>query len=84
MAVRKHTGLAMAGIPFEVVPGVTTAVAAELAGIPVTHRGLASGFLVIAGHTAAQVDAALEAFDRMACRWSFSWAWAYGGSLLRS
>jgi uroporphyrin-III C-methyltransferase/precorrin-2 dehydrogenase/sirohydrochlorin ferrochelatase len=54
--------LAMSGISFEVVPGVTTAVAApELAGIPVTHRGLASGFLVIAGHTAAQVDAALEA-----------------------
>ena len=54
--------LAIAGIPFDVVPGVTTAVAApELAGIPVTHRGLASGFLVIAGHTAAQVDAALEA-----------------------
>src|SRR5262245_66525696 len=54
--------LALAGIPCEVVPGVTTAVAApELAGIPVTHRGLASGFLVIAGHTAAQVDAALEA-----------------------
>ncbi len=45
--------LAMAGIPFEVVPGVTTAVAApELAGIPVTHRGVASGFLVLAGHTA--------------------------------
>ena len=44
--------LAMAGIPFEVVPGVMTAVAFELAGIPVTHRGLASGFLVIAGHTA--------------------------------
>ena len=54
--------LAMAGIPFDVVPGVTTAVAApELAGIPVTHRGLASGFLVIAGHTSAQVDAVLEA-----------------------
>ena len=54
--------LAVAGIPFDVVPGVTTAVAApELAGIPVTHRGLASGFLVIAGHTSAQVDAALEA-----------------------
>ena len=44
--------LAMAGVPFEVVPGVTTAVAApELAGIPVTHRGIASGFLVLAGHT---------------------------------
>ena len=54
--------LAMAGIPFEVVPGVTTAVSApELAGIPVTHRGLASGFLVLAGHTSAQVDATLEA-----------------------
>jgi uroporphyrin-III C-methyltransferase/precorrin-2 dehydrogenase/sirohydrochlorin ferrochelatase len=54
--------LAMAGISFDVVPGVTTAVAApELAGIPVTHRGLASGFLVIAGHTATQVDAALAA-----------------------
>ena len=37
--------LAHAGIPFEVVPGVTTAVAAaELAGIPVTHRGVASRF----------------------------------------
>ena len=54
--------LAMAGISFEVVPGVTTAVAVpELAGIPVTHRGLASGFLVLAGHTAAQVDDTLSA-----------------------
>jgi uroporphyrin-III C-methyltransferase/precorrin-2 dehydrogenase/sirohydrochlorin ferrochelatase len=54
--------LALAGIPFEVVPGVTTAVAApELAGIPVTHRGLASGFLVLAGHTSAQVDDTLGA-----------------------
>jgi uroporphyrin-III C-methyltransferase/precorrin-2 dehydrogenase/sirohydrochlorin ferrochelatase len=50
--------LAMAGIPVEVVPGVTTAVAApEIAGIPVTHRGLASGFLVVAGHTPASLDA---------------------------
>jgi len=49
--------LAMAGIPCEVVPGVTTAVAAaELAGIPVTHRGVASGFLVLSGHAG-------EAFD---------------------
>jgi uroporphyrin-III C-methyltransferase/precorrin-2 dehydrogenase/sirohydrochlorin ferrochelatase len=52
--------LAMAGIPFEVVPGVTAAVAApELAGIPVTHRGLASGFLVLAGHSRATLDRAL-------------------------
>ena len=49
--------LAMAGIACEVVPGVTTAVAApELAGIPVTHRGIASGFLVLAGHTSEMVD----------------------------
>lgn len=43
--------LADAGVPFEIVPGVTTAVAAPaLAGIPVTHRGLASGFVVVSGH----------------------------------
>ena len=43
--------LRKAGIPFEVIPGVTSAVAAPaLAGIPVTHRGLASGFVVVSGH----------------------------------
>jgi uroporphyrin-III C-methyltransferase/precorrin-2 dehydrogenase/sirohydrochlorin ferrochelatase len=43
--------LAHAGVPFEVVPGVTSAVAAAaLAGIPVTHRGLASAFVVVSGH----------------------------------
>ena len=56
--------LAHAGIPFEVVPGVTTAVAApELAGIPVTHRGMASGFLVLAGQTGDALDATLEAIQ---------------------
>ncbi len=40
-----------AGIEFEVVPGVTSAVAAPAyAGIPVTHRELASAFMVITGH----------------------------------
>ena len=40
-----------AGVAYEVVPGVTTAVAAPaLAGIPVTHRGLATGFVVVSGH----------------------------------
>ena len=53
--------LVNAGVPFEVVPGVTTAVAAPaLAGIPVTHRGIASGFLVLAGHTSENVDDALR------------------------
>lgn len=44
--------LAAAGVPFEVVPGVSSAVAAPaLAGIPVTHRGTASAFLVVSGHS---------------------------------
>jgi uroporphyrin-III C-methyltransferase/precorrin-2 dehydrogenase/sirohydrochlorin ferrochelatase len=43
--------LAAAGITFHVIPGVTSAIAAPaLAGIPVTHRTLASGFAVITGH----------------------------------
>jgi uroporphyrin-III C-methyltransferase/precorrin-2 dehydrogenase/sirohydrochlorin ferrochelatase len=54
--------LAEAGIPFEVVPGVTSAVAAaELAGIPVTHRGVAAAFVVLAGHTPEALDGALGA-----------------------
>jgi uroporphyrin-III C-methyltransferase / precorrin-2 dehydrogenase / sirohydrochlorin ferrochelatase len=53
--------LVRAGIPYEVVPGVTTAVAAaELAGIPVTHRGISSAFLVLAGHTSDAVDSTLR------------------------
>jgi uroporphyrin-III C-methyltransferase / precorrin-2 dehydrogenase / sirohydrochlorin ferrochelatase len=53
--------LANAGVPFEVVPGVTSAIAAPaLAGIPVTHRGLASGFVVVSGHAASAYRALLE------------------------
>jgi len=40
-----------AGIPFEVVPGVSSGVAAPAyAGIPVTHRGLASSVAFLTGH----------------------------------
>jgi uroporphyrinogen III methyltransferase/synthase len=43
--------LRAAGIPFRVVPGVTSAIAAPAyAGVPVTHRGLASSFAVVTGH----------------------------------
>jgi uroporphyrinogen III methyltransferase/synthase len=42
--------LAYARVPFEVVPGVSSAVAAPAyAGIPVTHRGLASSVTVVTG-----------------------------------
>ncbi|MFC5678655.1 uroporphyrinogen-III C-methyltransferase [Aeromicrobium endophyticum] len=40
-----------AGIPVEVVPGVTSAISvAASAGIPVTHRGVSRGFTVVTGH----------------------------------
>ncbi len=43
--------VAQAGVPFEVVPGVTSAVAAPAyAGIPVTHRTLASTVTFVTGH----------------------------------
>lgn len=42
-----------AGVPVTVVPGVTSAVSVpELAGVPVTHRGLSQGFTVVSGHVA--------------------------------
>jgi uroporphyrinogen III methyltransferase / synthase len=44
--------LRAAGIAFEVVPGVSAGVAASAyAGIPVTHRGLASAVALVTGHT---------------------------------
>jgi uroporphyrinogen III methyltransferase / synthase len=43
--------LAEAGIPFEIVPGVSSAIAVPAyAGIPLTHRKFASSFAVVTGH----------------------------------
>lgn len=43
--------LAQAKVPFEVVPGVSSfAAVPSCAGIPLTHRGIASAFTVITGH----------------------------------
>jgi uroporphyrin-III C-methyltransferase len=51
-----------ANVPFEIVPGVTSAIAAPaLAGIPVTHRGTASAFTVLAGHAPSSYEPVLDA-----------------------
>jgi uroporphyrin-III C-methyltransferase / precorrin-2 dehydrogenase / sirohydrochlorin ferrochelatase len=49
--------LARAGVPFEVVPGVSSALAAPAAaGIPVTHRGMSASFTVVNGHDVEEHD----------------------------
>lgn len=46
--------LVSAGVPFEVIPGVSSAISGPaLSGIPVTHRGSASAFTVVSGHSEA-------------------------------
>jgi uroporphyrin-III C-methyltransferase/precorrin-2 dehydrogenase/sirohydrochlorin ferrochelatase len=51
-----------AGVPFEVIPGVSSAVAAPaLSGIPVTHRGLTSAFTVVSGHARSSYEPVFDA-----------------------
>lgn len=53
--------LVKAGIPFEVVPGISSAIAVPAyAGIPVTHRNVAQSFTVVTGHTCGEDPRAID------------------------
>src|SRR5919106_2229788 len=53
--------LAEAGIPFEILPGVSSAVAVPAyAGIPLTHRKFASSFAVVTGHETGKAQPAVD------------------------
>ncbi len=53
--------LADAGIAFEVVPGVSSAVAVPAcAGVPLTHRRYASSFAVVTGHEARKPNSSID------------------------
>lgn len=58
--------LKQCGVPFEVVPGISSSTAGlAYAGIPVTHRGLASGFHVVTAHNQKNELADID-FEAMA------------------
>jgi uroporphyrinogen III methyltransferase/synthase len=58
--------LAENGIPFEVVPGVSSAVAVPAyAGIPVTHRGVASSVMIVTGHKVPEGNELKIAWDKI-------------------
>ena len=49
--------LASAGVPFEVVPGVSSVAAVPAAaGIPITHRGVSAQVTLVAGHAPERLD----------------------------
>src|SRR5207247_3162420 len=69
--------LAGAGIQFEVVPGVTAAIAAPAyAGIPVTHRDFNSSFTFITGHEKEQEYREEESRGRQATSGSSDIDWS--------
>ena len=56
-----------AGVPFEVVPGVTSAVAVPaLAGIPVTHRGVTQDLAIVSAHLDPSHPGATVDWDALA------------------
>lgn len=59
--------LSAENIPFEVVPGISSAVAVPAyAGIPVTHRGMASSFAVVTGHEDPSKDTSSVDWGKLA------------------
>lgn len=59
--------LSRAGIPYQVVPGITSAIAAPAyAGIPVTHRGMSGSFHVITGYTITTESTVTDQFETLA------------------
>src|SRR3712207_3392734 len=55
-----------AGVPFEVVPGVTSGVAVPAyAGIPVTHRGVSASVAFVTGHEDPTKDGSDVDWDRI-------------------
>src|SRR4051794_17017727 len=69
--------LAAAGMPFEVVPGITAAIAAPAyAGIPVTHRDFNSSFTFITGHEKEEEYKDPDSRGRQPARGSSDLDWA--------
>lgn len=59
--------LQAAGIPYEEIPGISSAIAIPAAaGIPVTHRGVSQGLHIVTGHTADTPDALPVHFEKLA------------------
>ena len=83
--------LADAGVQFEIVPGVTSAIAAPAyAGIPLTHRRLASSFTVVTGsedptkpETSVDWEALARSSDTLAILMGQSNLAAIAGALVR-
>lgn len=59
--------LALAGIPFEIVPGISSAIAVPAyAGIPVTHRSQSGALTIVTGHETPEHTAPLVDWDALA------------------